>query len=189
MLDPLLSVECTAASQNVHLRHNSPDSSLVSRKLLETRTITIASPGYPKRYGAPESPRDLQKHACILVRDHQTGQPIEQWVFRHGNKVERIKAAGRVMVADFGTLLGACVQGVGFARVKAIWVQRHIEQRELIELLSSWKGGSYPLYALYASRHLPPAKIRVFLDFIDELILDAGTEQRAGPKTRNAARL
>jgi DNA-binding transcriptional LysR family regulator len=39
----------------------------------------------------------------------------------------------------------------------------------LKQILSDWSEESYPLYAYYASRHLPPAKIRAFLDFVLEI--------------------
>ena len=145
-----------------------PDSSLVARKILETRTITVASPGYLKRYGKPEHPRDLARHACIQVRDSLTGQPIDEWVFRQGNKREQVAISSSLMVAEFGTMLGACAGGVGIARVKAIGVQRLVAQGTLVELLPDWRGDSFPLYALTASRQFPAAKVRVFVDFIHD---------------------
>ncbi len=39
-----------------------PASSLVARKLLETRTITVASQAYLKQHGRPASPADLAGH-------------------------------------------------------------------------------------------------------------------------------
>jgi DNA-binding transcriptional LysR family regulator len=69
-------------------------------------------------------------------------------------------------VIEFGTMLGACLAGVGMARVKAIGVQRLVEQGALVELLSGWSGESHPLYVLYPSRHLPAAKLRAFIDFV-----------------------
>ena len=145
-----------------------PDSSLVARKILETRTITVASPGYLKRYGKPEHPRDLARHACIQVRDSLTGQPIDEWVFRQGNKREKVGISGSLMVAEFGTMLGACAGGVGIARVKAIGVQRLVAQGTLVELLPDWRGDGFPLYALFASRQFPAAKVRAFVDFIHD---------------------
>ena len=143
-----------------------PDSSLVSRKLLETRTITVASPAYVAAHGRPNAPSDLARHACIQVRDSASGQPIESWGFRRGAEAVEVRATGRLMVAEFGTMLGACLEGVGIARVKAIGVQRLIDRGELVELLPDWAGESFPLYALYPSRHLPPAKVRAFIDFV-----------------------
>jgi len=142
-----------------------PDSALVSRKLLETRTITVASPSYVAAHGRPEAPSDLARHACIQVRDSASGQPIDSWSYRRGAEVAEVRATGRLMVAEFGTMLGACLEGVGIARVKAIGVQRLIDRGALVELLPDWTGESFPLTALYPSRHLPPAKVRAFIDF------------------------
>jgi DNA-binding transcriptional LysR family regulator len=143
-----------------------PDSSLVSRRLLETRTITVAAPSYVAAHGRPAAPSDLARHACIQVRDSASGQPIDSWSYRRGAEVTEVRATGRLMVAEFGTMLGACLEGVGIARVKAIGVQRLIDRGELVELLPDWTGESFPLHALYPSRHLPPAKVRAFIDFV-----------------------
>jgi DNA-binding transcriptional LysR family regulator len=154
-----------------------PDSSLVSRKLLETRTITVASPAYVAAHGRPLAPADLASHACIQVRDSASGQPIDTWAFRRGAEVVEVRATGRLMVAEFGTMLGACLEGVGIARVKAIGVQRLIDRGELVELLPDWTGESFPLHALYPSRHLPPAKVRAFIDFAQSRLGSGGAAE------------
>jgi DNA-binding transcriptional LysR family regulator len=69
--------------------------------------------------------------------------------------------------------VGACLGGVGIARVKAIGVQHLIQQGSLVELLPDWRGESYPLYALYPSRHLPAAKVRAFIDFVQSRMVPA----------------
>jgi len=145
-----------------------PNSSLVARKILETRAITVASPAYLKRRGKAEHPRDLAGHSCIQVRDSLTGEPINEWVFRQGNKREKVAISGSLMVAEFGTMLGACAGGVGIARIKAIGVRHLLQQGALVELLPDWRGDSFPLYALYASRQFPAAKVRVFAEFIHD---------------------
>jgi DNA-binding transcriptional LysR family regulator len=175
-LYPDLSLELVARDQlgdlvgegfDIGIRFGTPPvSSLVAMKLLETRTVTVASPAYLERHGQPLAPSDLTRHACIQVRDSLTGQPIEQWRFTRKDEAVDVKTTGRLMVAEFGTMLGACLEGVGIARVKAIGVQHLIEQGALVELLTDWRGDSFPLYALYPSRHLPAAKVRAFIDFV-----------------------
>src|ERR1700722_19947441 len=147
-----------------------PDSGLMARKLLETHTVTVASPAYLEAHGRPGAPSDLVNHSCIQVRDSLTGQPIKDWQFRRQNKVVQIRTAGRLMVAEFGTMLAACLGGFGIARVKAIGVRSFIEQGALVELLSDWSGESFPLYALYPSGHLPAAKVRAFIDFVQSRV-------------------
>ena len=166
-----------------------PESSLVARKLLETRTVTVASPSYLKMHGRPASPSDLIDHACIQVRDSLTGQPIEEWRFRQGDTVVHVRTTGRLMVSEFGTMLGACLGGVGIARVKVIGVQQLIEQGALVEVLSDWQGDRYPLYALYPSRHLPAAKVRAFIDFVRSRLGGSdGTADEAEAERKRADR-
>ena len=175
-LYPDLSLELVARDQlgdlvaegfDIAIRFGTPPvSSLVVRKLIETRTVTVAAPAYLAAHGTPTVPADLVDHACIQVRDSLTGQPIEEWRFRRGDEVVDVRTTGRLMVTEFGTMLGACLDGVGIARIKAIGVQHLIRQGALIEVLPDWHGESFPLYALYPSRHLPPAKVRAFIDFV-----------------------
>ncbi|RNJ45982.1 LysR family transcriptional regulator [Mesorhizobium erdmanii] len=175
-LYPDLSLELVARDQlgdlvaegfDIAIRFGTPPvSSLVVKKLVETRTVTVAAPAYLTAHGTPTIPADLVEHACIQVRDSLTGQPIEEWRFRRGAEVVDVRTAGRLMVTEFGTMLGACLDGVGIARIKAIGVQHLIRQGALVEVLPNWHGESFPLYALYPSRHLPPAKVRAFIDFV-----------------------
>jgi DNA-binding transcriptional LysR family regulator len=193
-LYPDLSLELVARDQlgdlvgegfDVAVRFGTPpESSLMARKLLETRTIMVASPAYVKVHGQPATPSELVHHACIQVRDSLTGQPIEAWQFRQRNKTVQVRTAGRLMVAEFGTLLGACLGGVGIARLKAIGVQHLIDQGALIELLPDWFGESYPLYALHSSRHLPPAKVRAFIDFVQSRLVRADSTADEAPAAR-----
>jgi DNA-binding transcriptional LysR family regulator len=196
-LYPNLSLELVARDQlgdlvgegfDIAVRFGTPpESSLVARKLLETRTITVASPAYVEAHGRPTVPSDLVNHACIQVRNSLTGQPIEEWQFRQADKVVQVRTTGRLMVAEFGTMLGACLEGVGIARVKAIGIQHLIQQGALIELLPDWSGESFPLYALYPSRNLPAAKVRAFIDFVQSHLLGANNVADA-PMGRRRAR-
>jgi DNA-binding transcriptional LysR family regulator len=146
-----------------------PSSSLVSRKLLETRTVTVAAPSYLKKHGRPATPLDLAGHACIKMRHTQTGQPLE-WSYKRGRKLVQVDSPSRLLVTEVGTMLGACIAGVGIARVKAIGVQDLIDQGRLVELFPDWPGETFPLFALYPSRHLPAAKVRAFIDYVQEVV-------------------
>jgi DNA-binding transcriptional LysR family regulator len=146
-----------------------PASSLVARKLLETRTATLAAPAYLARRGRPAHPADLAEHACIQVLHAQTGEPLP-WMFRKDGEAFTVPTSGRLLVTEFGAMLGACLSGVGVARVKAIGVQDLIDRGELVDLFPDWPGETFPLYALYPSRHLPAAKVRAFIDFVGEVV-------------------
>jgi DNA-binding transcriptional LysR family regulator len=147
-----------------------PSSSLIARKLLDTRTVTVAAPAYIRKHGRPESPADLANHACIQMRSPVTGEPLE-WEYKSGRKIIPVKTSGRLFVTEVGTMLGACLAGAGIARVKVRGIQDLLEKGRLVELLSDWTGETFSsLYALYPSRQLPAAKVRAFIDFVIELL-------------------
>jgi DNA-binding transcriptional LysR family regulator len=142
-----------------------PSSTLIARKLLETRTVTVASPDYLSKFGRPETPSDLIHHACIQMKSTMTGLPME-WEYSSDQGTIPVKTTSRLLVNESGTLIGACLAGAGIARVKASGVKDLIADGHLVELLKEWTGEKFDLYALYPSRHLAPAKVRAFIDFV-----------------------
>jgi DNA-binding transcriptional LysR family regulator len=145
-----------------------PSSSLVARKLLETRVVTVAAPSYLAKHGRPAKVTDVANHLCLQFRDPVTGQPFP-WEFHRGRKIVSVKTAGRLLLTDAQTLVSTCLAGAGIAQLLAIAVQEHLDRGDLIDLFSDWPDEKFPLYALYPSRHLAPAKLRAFLDLVLEL--------------------
>jgi DNA-binding transcriptional LysR family regulator len=142
-------------------------SSLVARKLLETHIVTVAAPSYLAKHGRPEKLADLATHHCLHFRDPRTNQPFE-WEFHRGRKIVPIKASGRLLLSDPSTFLSACVAGAGIAQVLALAVQTQLDRGDLIDIFPDWPDEKFPLFALYPSRQLPPAKLRAFIDFVLE---------------------
>jgi DNA-binding transcriptional LysR family regulator len=142
-----------------------PSSSLVARKLIDTRIVTVATPDYLERHGRPKKPADLANHVCIQVRSPVTGHPFP-WEFQRGRKLIVLPTSGRLLLTDVGTILGTCLAGVGVAQIKALGIQELLDDGQLIDLFPDWPDERFPLYALYPSRHLPAAKVRAFIDFV-----------------------
>ena len=147
-----------------------PTSSLVVRKVLETRILTVAAPSYIERHGRPTKPSELSRHHCIQFRNPGTGQPFE-WEFHRGRKIVPVKTSGRLLLTDVGTMLSACIAGAGIAQVMALGIQDLLDGGQLVELFPDWPNEKFPLFALYPSRTLPPAKLRAFLDFVWKVAL------------------
>ena len=163
-----------------------PNSSLVARKLMETRIVTVASPKYLKRYGRPNTPADLKDHVCIQVRNPATGQPFE-WEFKRGRKIIEVAKSGRLQLTDVGTILAACQSGVGIAQIKAIGIQDLLATGRLVDIFPDWPDEQFPLYALYPSRHLPAAKVRAFVEFVLSCIRVDDTSIRATSRDAHLA--
>ena len=147
-------------------------SSLIARKLLETRVLTCAAPGYLKRHGRPRTPHDLVHHEAVLFRDPQTGRPFP-WEFHRKGRILTIPMRGRMSTDDPSTAIAACLSGSGVFQSLELGLASWLQSGELVQVLADWCEERYPLYAYYASRHLPPAKIRAFLDFVLEIATQA----------------
>jgi len=144
-----------------------PDSSLIRRLLLKTRVLTVASPAYLQKHGHPQHPTELEHsaHVCVDFRNPQTGKPFT-WEFHRGAERLSVKTHGRLMVNDVGTMHRICEEGQGVAQVLQLGIEAALREGRLIELFTDWPDEYFPLYALYPSRHLPPAKVRAFLEFV-----------------------
>lgn len=144
-----------------------PPSSLVARKLLETRILTCAAPSYIARHGRPRHPRDLARnHECIHFVDPQTGHPFE-WEFRRGKRrIGPVPVHGRLIVNDVATALGVCVAGHGIVQLMELGNEELLRSGAVVELFPRWHDELFPLYVFHPSRHLPPAKVRAFIDFV-----------------------
>jgi DNA-binding transcriptional LysR family regulator len=140
-----------------------PTSTLISRKLAETRILTVAAPAYLERRGWPAYPTDLATHDCIDFRDPVTGRAFE-WEFRRGHEVLPVETSGPLLVSDVDSMLGACVAGAGVAQVMALGASDLVARGVLVELFPDWPDERFPLYALQPGRGRPVAKVRAFLD-------------------------
>ncbi|MDR3515601.1 MAG: LysR family transcriptional regulator [Azospirillaceae bacterium] len=156
---------------DVAIRFGEPEpSSLKARLLLETRVLTCASAAYLARHGTPKHPRDLEHgHACVLIRDPRTGRPFE-WLFQRDKEVIPFAATGRLMVNDTGSLLGACLGGVGVAQLLELYTKDFLSDGRVVQLLPDWADETFPLYAYHHASNLVSAKVRAFLDFVRELV-------------------
>jgi DNA-binding transcriptional LysR family regulator len=174
---PLLSVQLTVSNYreemmtgaDVAVRFGPPDAaSLIARKLLETRVLTCAAPAYIEKHGMPQTPQDLVHHEALLFRDPQTGRPFP-WEFSRKGKVFAVAIRGQLATDDPSTAVAACVAGQGVFQSLELGLGSWLKRGELVQILSDWSEERYPLYAYHPSRHLPPAKVRAFLDFVQQI--------------------
>jgi DNA-binding transcriptional LysR family regulator len=151
---------------DVAVRFGEPEpSGLIARKLLETRILACAAPAYLARRGRPRHPRDLVRHECLLFRDPATGRPFP-WEFHRAGKVVEIEVTGSLVMNDLATKLSACIAGHGIAQTIEFGLDSLLASGELVQILGDWAEERFPLYAYHPSRHLPPAKVRAFLEFV-----------------------
>ena len=131
-----------------------PSSSLIVKKLLDTRVITVAAPAYLAKHMKVAHPSDLLKsgHTLIDYRNPETGKTF-QWEYHRGRKIVKIATTGRLIVSDIVNLHGICVAGWGIAQVLEVAVKPMLDTGALVKLLPEWGDERFPIFAVYPSRN------------------------------------
>jgi DNA-binding transcriptional LysR family regulator len=177
-LHPQLNVELMTRDQlgdllsegfDVAVRFGFPEpSSLIARKLFETRILTCAAPAYLERHGRPRTPQDMQGHECLQSWDSVTGRPFT-WEFHRDGEVVEVKVSGRLLLNDLAAKLAACAAGQGIAQSFELGLEPWLASGQVVQVLAEWAEERFPLYAYHPSRRLPPAKVRAFLEFVQDV--------------------
>jgi DNA-binding transcriptional LysR family regulator len=149
-----------------------PGGSLIARKLIETRILTVASPGYIAHHGRPQHPSEVAHLPCIDFYDAANARPFD-WEFQKGREVLPVNPSSRLMVSGVGAMLSACEAGVGIAQIMQLGSKHLVAEGKLVELFPDWPGEMFPLYALFPSRQLRAAKVRTFIEFTVDLLSTA----------------
>jgi LysR family transcriptional regulator, regulator for bpeEF and oprC len=151
------------------------DLSLVARRIGELNYTLCASPDYLKRHGRPEDPSDLESepHAVVTYFSARTGRPMPFAMSRrHGNEVDEREVYGRssLSVNDGGAYLIAGLAGLGVIRIPNFMAAEPIADGRLVALFEDWQTRPVPLHVAYPpNRHLS-SKLRVFVDWVAELV-------------------
>ncbi|TXG78062.1 MAG: LysR family transcriptional regulator [Rhodocyclaceae bacterium] len=139
------------------------DTSLVGRKLGESRRIVCASPDYLHRKGYPRNPKDLDIHNCLRL---STSESFNQWQFGSSRGIEVVDVRGNFVTDSVSALRDYALMGGGVVRLSAFMVRQDIAFGRLVPLLADYETTPQQIHAVYAHRKLVPAKLKVFLDFL-----------------------
>ena len=149
---------------DVAIRAGLPDGpDIVVRRLLRSRRLICATPGYLARHGTPRVPEDLLRHNCIrLIRRRGTFDP---WLFRHANgEVRTVQVAGALTSASGEVMYDWIMQGRGIGQ-KALWdVEEDLRAGRLVECLADYACHDIALYATWRARPQLPLRLRRFVD-------------------------
>ncbi len=138
------------------------DSSLIARRLGQTRVFTAASPAYLAARGVPTHPDQLVGHDCLLYRHEGTGT---NWRFTAGDEDITVRVTGRIVTDNGEALVAAAIADLGIGRFPETFAGDAVRRGALVPLLSDYDA-VMPVSAVYPpGRHLTP-KVRAFVDFL-----------------------
>lgn len=148
------------------------DSTLIARKLFESRRRLCASPAYLAQHGTPRTVQELAGHRALHL-------PVDSP--RHWSLLGENIACQRVLACNNITLAReAALAGAGIAALPVMISEAAVQDGELIELLPEARLSTGELYAVYPSRRFQAMKVKAFLDFLIASLPQAGLLEPAG---------
>ncbi|WP_312904816.1 LysR family transcriptional regulator [Stutzerimonas nitrititolerans] len=151
------------------------DQSLMARRVGELHFGIYAAPSYLQRAGTPAHPRELEDSHHRIVRFHwaRAGR-----VFPHvmHSADEHISVAGRYVLAvdDGNAYLAAGVAGLGIIWLPRYMASEHLQRGELVPLFEDWQLDTMPLYLAFPPNRHVSTKLRVFIEWVAELMARHG---------------
>lgn len=152
-------------------RPRGASSSLIARKLNNSRRILCAAPDYLARRGTPRRPEDLTQHACLTYS--YLAEPNEWHLIGHdGERV--VKISGPIVTSHREVLKTAVVRGLGIAYGPAIFFRDDLKAGRVVEVLPKFKLPEETIYAVYPVGQQRSAKVLAFNDFMTRYFAATG---------------
>ncbi|VVK55383.1 D-malate degradation protein R [Klebsiella pneumoniae] len=147
------------------------DQFLIARHVGDLQIGVYVAPSYVERLGAPAHPRELQNtdHCIVGFLSSRTSK-IDPLVLCSEN--ERIEITGNYVLAvdDGNAYLEAGLVGLGVIALPNYMAAAHQAVGALIPLFTQWRISPMPLYLAFPPNRHVNAKLRVFIDWIVELM-------------------
>ncbi|UVC11826.1 LysR family transcriptional regulator [Rhizobium sp. TH2] len=142
-------------------------STLLARKLGETRLLVVASPDYLERAGRPTTLAEVNK---LNRLGFSYVRHAEGWRVEEDGEIELISAKSRVQASDGEALRHQALNGVGMARLAAFCVRSDMAAGRLVEVLPErMVAETEAFHAVYVGQGGPlPVRVRVMLDYLAE---------------------
>ena len=147
------------------------NTSLIARHIADLALGVYASTLYLARHGVLGHPRELLEgaHRVVAYRSARTGKPIPISLSLLG---EQVDVQGRhVLSLDDGTAcLAAAQAGLGVVWLPRYMVSTKLTGSELVPLFENWNVATMPLYIADAPNRHVSRKLRVFMDWVAQLM-------------------
>ena len=155
------------------IEHSFAPSSVVTRRVYSLERGLFAAPALLASGPALAVPDDL--HLLPLL----AGADDTVWDFTgpDGAAAAVEVRNPRLRSGNAGVRLEAAIAGIGVARITATFCAPAVAQGRLVRLLPQWQCAPLRIYALLPGRRLIPAKVRVFLEGLEQ----EASQQRDAP--------
>ncbi|WP_288013643.1 LysR family transcriptional regulator [Diaphorobacter sp.] len=147
------------------------DASLVARHVGDLSMGLYAAPTYLANAGMPLHPKNLEAvpHHIVGFLGSSTGRVLS-CVLHRGDEQVRVMGRYAIAIDDGNAYLAAGVAGLGALWLPQYMAAPHLARGELAPLFEDWSIAPMPLYIAFPPNRHVGARLRVFMDWMVELM-------------------
>jgi DNA-binding transcriptional LysR family regulator len=142
------------------------DSSLRMRGIMECERVLVAAPAYLEKHGEPQTPDDLLRHDCLMLR--YPGAREHQWTVQTPTGPRKLDVRGPYDSDDGDVLTGWALAGHGIVLKPRFEVEPFLRDWRLRTILVDTPPLPVQLAAVYPHKKYQDPKVRLLLDFMAE---------------------
>ena len=147
-----------------------PDSALIARRIGVLYFAVAGTPAYLDQHGRPTHPHQLADHKCVNYFSSKTGKTLD-WDFVRGDETIFVPVPACLAVNDSTAYMTAGIQGLGLVLMPSYKIDSLVASGQLELVLQDWTSQPMPINIVYPeNRHLS-AKVRVFVEWVADLLV------------------
>lgn len=137
------------------------DSNLIARRVGPLHGKLVASPRYIKKYGSPETLKELSSHRALMGES-------DTWKLVDGDKLIAVKPRGRFKANSGLALTAAAVAGLGVAALANQYIRDHLAAGTLLPVMKRYPLPRAGIFVVRPPGVQPNRKVRVLTEMLIE---------------------
>lgn len=144
------------------------DSSLGARYLGTNPWLMVAAPAYLAAHGAPRTPADLPRHACLV---YSSVQGDDRWTFTGpGGDEVSAPVKGPLRSNNLSAVLAATRAGMGLAVLPRYVARESLADGAVQPVMADHTLPAQEIHAVFPSPKQVPSKVTSFIAFLQEAL-------------------
>lgn len=129
----------------------------------------VASPAYLQQHGVPQHPTELPQHNFICFSLLPSAL---HWNFSKGTEQLKLLMRSQIKAGSTASVTALLKAGAGLGVITDYSAKRLIRQGELQHILPQWQLPEGGIYAVYPPGQFRPARVRLFVEFLKDWLLN-----------------
>jgi DNA-binding transcriptional LysR family regulator len=151
------------------------DTNQIAYRITVVPQVIVATRAYLETRGTPATPKDLEKHNCLV---HNLKAPTGTWSFTDPRNNTQVVHVSGSYASNLGeSILHLAKLGHGISMHPRYMVENDLRAGTLEVLMPEYRPEGLDIYAIVQSKRHLPYKVRLFVEHLRQWFKDADWKQ------------